>query len=129
MLFRSIPTSGAIAEPPGELGLNLVVNGVNIGEKPKLASQGEMMLPARAVLEQLGYEIEWVEPDEIQVMSEDQVISLFIKQTSFTVNGAEKNLTVAPYTEEGRAMVPLSFVISEMDVKLEFVERNMVLTN
>ena len=124
-----IPTSGAIAEPPGELGLNLVVNGVNIGEKPKLASQGEMMLPARAVLEQLGYEIEWVEPDEIQVMSEDQVISLFIKQTSFTVNGAEKNLTVAPYTEEGRAMVPLSFVISEMDVKLEFVERNMVLTN
>ena len=116
-------------EQPGELGLNLVVNGVNLEAKPKIASQGEMMLPARAVLEQLGYQVEWIEPDEIQVASEDIVISLFIKQTGFTVNGAEKSLTVAPYTEAGRAMVPLSFIISELDVRLEFVERYMVLTN
>lgn len=128
--FIPTPGTSVTVEQPAELNLNLVVNGVNIEAKPGIGKQGELAVPARAVLEQLGYQVEWVEPNEIQVTSDDKAISLFVNQNSLTVNGEEKrSLTTSPYLEAGNAMVPLSFITDQLGAKLDFVERNIVITN
>lgn len=130
-LTEFIPTPGTsvTVARPVELNLNLVVNGVALETKPSIGEQGEMMLPARAVLEHLGYQVEWVEPNEIRVTNDDKAISLFINQNSYTVNNVEKDLFTPPGMEAGRAMVPLSFVAAELGARLEFEEHNLVITN
>lgn len=116
-------------ERPAQIELNLVVNGVEIEAKPGFSKQGELVLPARAVLEQLGYGVHWVEPNEIQITADDETISLFIDQNSFTVNGVENSLTTSPFIEAGTAMVPLSFVTDQLGAGLAFADRSIVITN
>ncbi len=126
-----IPTTGTsvtneqVVEPPS---LDLVVNGVAIEAKSGFGKQGEIAVPARAVLEQLGYRVEWVQPNEIRVLSDEQNISLFIDRKNYTVNGAEKNLYTSSYLEAGRAMVPLSFLTAELNAGIDIAAPNLVIT-
>ena len=128
-LMSASGTTSMTVEQPGDRNLNLVVNGVDLDAKLSIGERGEMTLPARVVLEQLGYQVEWVEPDEIQVVSYDKAISLFINQHSYTVNDVEKNLTMAPYLEDDRTILPLSFIITEIGANLDFAERYIMITN
>ncbi|HBX23594.1 MAG TPA: copper amine oxidase N-terminal domain-containing protein [Desulfotomaculum sp.] len=128
-----IPTTGTsvinveqAAEPKN---FNLVVNGVALETKSGFGKQGEIVVPARAVLEQLGYQVEWVQPNEIQVLSDEQTISLFIDQNSYTVNGAEKTLNEAPGLETGMTMIPLSFITAELNAAIDLAAPNLVITN
>jgi len=119
----------AVTNEPMEPDLRLVVNGVELKAKAGIGKQGELVVPARAVLEQLGCEVIWVEPDEVRIVADDEIISLFINQNRFTVNGAERRLTVPPFVEAGTAMVPLEFVIDHIGAGLTFADRSLVITN
>lgn len=123
-----VSTSVSVVWPEGP-DLGLVVNGVALEVKPGIGSQGELTLPARAVLEQLGYQVQWVQPNEIRVLSDEQRLSLFIGQNNYTVNDVERTLPTAPYMEAGTAMLPLSFISSELGAKIDFVEQSLVITN
>ncbi|MTI84949.1 MAG: copper amine oxidase N-terminal domain-containing protein [Firmicutes bacterium] len=129
-LTEFVPTTGASVaiEAPRERDLSLVVNGVALEAKPAAGNHGEIMVPARAALEQLGCQVVWIEPNELQVFTGKKTISLFMDQNSFTVNDIEKNLNTAPGLEAGSAMLPLSFITTELDTQIR-IEGNVLTIN
>ncbi len=126
--FMPTPETPVAVEAPQGRDLSLVVNGVALEAKPTAGDHGEIMVPARAALEQLGYQVEWVEPNELQVFTGKKTISLFMDQNSFTVNDIEKDLNTAPGLEAGSAMLPLSFIATELDSQIRF-EGNVLTIN
>lgn len=124
-----IPTGySAIMPAPTEFDFGLMVNGAVLEAKASVGEQGEMMLPARAVLEQLGCSINWVAPDELQIARDDKIISMFIGQNQYTVNDQKQELITSPILESGRAMIPLSFIVAELGVEMKF-EGNVIVIN
>jgi len=117
------------AERVAEPGFDLVINGVALDAKSGFGKQGEIVVPARLVLEQLGYQVEWVQPNEIQVLSDEQTISLFIDRNTYLVNGTEKKLKEAPGLEAGMTVIPLSFITNELNATIDFAAPNLVITN
>lgn len=126
-----IPTPGVSVEVvrPVAPDFNLVVNGTAIEAKPGIGSQGELTLPARAVLEQLGYQVQWVQPNELRLLNSEQTICLYIDQINYTVNNVAKTLSAPPCMEAGTAMIPLSFINSELGAEIDFIDRSLVITN
>lgn len=86
--------------------VSLVVNGSSLDAKPFTATNGEMMVPARVVLEELGYEVAWVEPNKMHIN----------KMVSVTV---DKNSTVPPALVAGQAMISVNYLASELGVEVE----------
>ncbi len=101
--------------PGNEAGLQIIVNGkvLTTGVPFSVKDNGETMVPARAVLEALGYEVKWIEPNEMQVTAGDKTISVFIGATSYKVNGVDKALSVPAYLEAGNTMISVSLISDE----------------
>ncbi|MDD4169192.1 MAG: copper amine oxidase N-terminal domain-containing protein, partial [Desulfotomaculaceae bacterium] len=79
--------------------LQLVVNGntIETDVKPALLGSGQLVVPARAVLEALGCSVEWIEPNEVHVNCGDKTILIIIDSTNYQVNGQEKALSTPAY--------------------------------
>ena len=128
MEFIPTPERQVTVERPKEMDLSLKVNGVALEAKPATGKQGEMMVPARAALEQLGYKVMWVEPNELQILNDDKTISMYMDQNRFTVNGVENVITTPPGMKAGGAMIPLSFIATELGAEIRF-EGNVLIIN
>ena len=111
--------------------LKLFVNGkmIDCDILPNLTDNG-LVLPIRFVSEALGYKVEWYNPNEVRIIGNNKVISLFIGQETYTVNGEEKQLNVAPYLEEDRrTMLEIYFVTQELGANVNMSGGNINITN
>lgn len=91
-------------------------------------NNGHIMVPARAVLEALGCEVRWDEPDEVRITAGDKIISIFINESNYNANGLEKALGVPAYLEAGYTMIPVSFIAEELGAGIELVNGTVVIT-
>lgn len=72
---------------------------------------GSTLVPFRAILEELGYAIEWnAKTSTITATREDSIIKLKINSKLATVDGVQKNMSVAPKVLSERTVVPLRFI-------------------
>lgn len=79
------------------------------------------VVPLRGVAEALGCEVEWVEPDQINIYRDDISLTMHINQHFYTVNGVEKEIDVAPFIKDGkRALVPIRFIAEELGCRVEY---------
>lgn len=85
------------------------------GTAPVIVS-GRTFLPIRAVIEAMGGTVAWDgSTSKVTIVFNKQTINLWIGKTTATVNGAAKNLDVAPYiSSTGRTMLPLRFVTENL---------------
>ncbi|TYO94445.1 copper amine oxidase N-terminal domain-containing protein [Desulfallas thermosapovorans] len=110
------PAQDMPAPPVGEeTGLQIVVDGniLTTGVPFSVKDNGDTMVPARAVLEVLGYGVKWIKPNEMQVTTGDKTISVFINENSYKVNGVDKTLSIPAYLEAGYTMIPVSLIADE----------------
>ncbi len=72
---------------------------------------GNAQVPFRAILEELGYEIEWNSNDStITAFRKNSTIKLKINDKTAFVNDEPLQMAVAPKIVDGRTVVPLRFV-------------------
>lgn len=121
-----------VVTPPvtEDTGLIVVVNG-NILEtdvKPSIKDGEHIIVPARAVLEALGSEVKWIEPDEMHITAGDKTFLIFINENSYKANELEKTLSVPAYLETGYTMIPASFIVEELGAAIELVNGAVVIT-
>ncbi|WP_066634048.1 copper amine oxidase N-terminal domain-containing protein [Desulfolucanica intricata] len=108
--------------------LNLIVNDNNIDTPAKPSvKEGQMMLPLRAVAEALGYEVQWIDPNEVRITGGDNLIILLINEKSYQVNGVEKTIDIPAYLNEGFTMAPISFISTELGAKVEFASGAVII--
>ncbi|MBR3576887.1 MAG: hypothetical protein IKL42_05745 [Clostridia bacterium] len=89
---------------------------------------GRTMLPLRAVFEALGAKVSYEEATEtVTAEKGNTVVKLVIGSDIMTINGKEKKLDVAAYTENGRTMVPVRACAEAFELKVDwFDEANTV---
>ncbi|HEY9059999.1 MAG TPA: stalk domain-containing protein [Pseudobacteroides sp.] len=86
---------------------------------PPFIENGSTLVPFRAILEELGYVIEWdSKTSTINATKEDDSIILKINNKKATVNGVQQDMTVAPKVIDGRTVVPLRFISENSGAKV-----------
>jgi hypothetical protein len=114
-----------------EPGLNLIVNDeyVETDIQPAI-KDGRTMVPVKFVSEALDCDVKWLKPNEVRITNTDgKVISMYIDQSTYIVNGVKKQLDAKPYIENDmRTMVPVRFIAEELGATVELVGNHVVIT-
>lgn len=110
-----------INEPPAE-EVTVFVDGEPLDfDVAPFIQDGRAMAPVRNLAEAMGFEVTWVEPDRINMVRGDTSISMYVGKHTYTVNGVEKTMDVAPFIEDGRrTLVPVRFVAEELGCRVEY---------
>lgn len=88
---------------------------------PYIDSQNRTIVPLRFIGEELGYSFAW-DPQAKQVAftGNDVLIFLTIGSREATVNGKKTFLDTEAVSKNGRAMVPLRFVLENLGVEVQY---------
>lgn len=91
---------------------SLIVNGHNIySDVLPMISNARTLVPIRALAEQLGAQVTWIEKENaVIIVKQQQTIRLVLNSRSAQVNGSALTLDVAPIARTGRTMLPVRFV-------------------
>lgn len=96
---------------------------------PKLIEHRRTMLPARALVETLGGEIDYVAKNTVHIVAEDQTeIILKVGSCDMYVNGETVQLDIAPFVENGRTYIPIRAVSESMGCDVNYHQRIVTVT-
>jgi len=128
-LFLIAPVQFSQAE---ETPITVAINGDKIyfDVKPVIIS-GSTLVPAKTILERLGFEIEWDNSTKtVTGKNSDKVIKLVINNINATINGKTTKLDVPARIIGGRTMVPLRFIAESTGASVYWIkETKSVLIN
>lgn len=98
--------SGAVSVRPVSVSFENLQ--ISLPRPPKLIN-GTMMVPGRALLEGLGYELEWDAADRklLVLQKSKTVMTFWVNRHEAEANDEIENLTVAPYIDELGLWIPL----------------------
>ncbi|MDQ2686553.1 MAG: stalk domain-containing protein, partial [Armatimonadota bacterium] len=92
-------------------------------ERPLTAKGSVMFGPLRQIFESGGGSLMWQSrTGVVTARSKDKNVSLAIGQKNARVNDTSVTLDSAPYINQGRTMIPLSFLKAAMDVNVQYDE-------
>ncbi len=87
---------------------------------PRVA-HGMPLAPFRQIFEHTGGKVEWFNQSKtVHAYNNAREIEFRVGQTQAKVNNQPVTLDAKPYIQQGRAIVPLSFVRDALDVKITF---------
>ena len=93
---------------------------VNLEPAPMIVD-GRTLLPARAIVEMLGGDIDWDNDlRQVHINHDGTHILLTIDNDVAYVNGVPETLDVPPQIIDGRTLVPLRFVVESLGVDVDF---------
>ncbi len=87
-----------------------------------IIKNGRTFLPIRAVIEEMGGEVEWRQSDKrVSIYLKGTKIYLWIGNKNAKVNGSTKETDVAPYISDSeRTMLPLRFIAENLDCDVDW---------
>lgn len=102
--------------------VQVIVNGsVMQSDQPAVIRNGRTMVPFRAIFSMLGASVTWNEQEQKVTGTKDAtVIELSIGKNTATVNGIPLQMDVPVQIINGRTMVPLSFVSSNLGAQVQW---------
>ena len=108
-------TSPALAQRVVTLKVNGEITKTDVAP---VIEEGRTLIPARAVFEELGAKIEWEPYTKCATIKySDKVIMLFADKSLAVVNTDIKELDVPAKIIDGRTMIPVRFVGTELGMK------------
>jgi hypothetical protein len=119
--------NGAIALA-GDIRVQLDGAYVDLEPAPIIVD-GRTLLPARAIVEMLGGEIDWDNDlRQVHIDHGGTHIVLTIDDPLALVNGVPQMLDVPPQIMDGRTLVPLRFVAESLGVEVDFYDGAVIIT-
>lgn len=97
--------------------ITLIINGKTIESKvPPIIIDSRTLVPARAVFEELGATVSWVEETQkIFISLEENLILLTVNSNEANINGEIKVVEVPPKIVNDSTMIPLRFVAEALN--------------
>ncbi|REK74739.1 TraB/GumN family protein [Paenibacillus paeoniae] len=94
---------------------------VQFGANAPVVVNGTTLVPVRAVLESLGYALAWDEDEQV-VVAEKYGFSIAVQIGNPVggVNGASKELAIAPQILKGSTYVPIAFISEAIGYELKW---------
>lgn len=85
------------------------------------------LIPVRAVSEALGCEVQWIQASkEVLITRGSDVISMFIGENVYTVNGVKKQIDTKPIIKDNYTFIPVRFLTEALNCNVKWQEPNMV---
>lgn len=110
--------------------MEVTLDGVKVDfpdQQPVVVDPGRTMVPVRAVAELFKCEVEWDGEHSRVIITKDRTkIILWLGYTSYWQNGYYYQMDVAPFSLNGRTMVPLRFIGEAFNFDVEFDGDNPV---
>jgi hypothetical protein len=118
----SVNHPAMFAQSEGADVIQIDIDGVPLVTNiPPVLEKNRTLVPLRAICEALGSTVEWVDADQsITVTKENTSISLKIGSEEALKDGTIVALDVAPYTINGRTMVPLRFISESLGAQVRW---------
>lgn len=83
--------------------------------------EGRVLIPIRALVEKMGGSIAWDgNTQKISINARGTQIELWLNKNKISVNGQEKTIDVAPQSINQRTMVPVRFVIENLNCSVNW---------
>ena len=103
----------------------VILNGRKIdSEVPPTIVDNRIFIPVRNVVESVGGQIEWIPNDNsVTIHYNDSVITFGIEKNMVLVNGVEIYIEQSPFIKDGRTMIPLRFIATQLNMNVEWVDR------
>lgn len=110
----------------GQIRINL--DGVDIAcDSPPVIIDGRTLVPARAVFEAMGGNVEWNEVSrEVTITVRDVDVKLKIDSKTAYINGSDKRLDVPAKIIKNRTMIPIRFVSEAVGSEVSWDEKNRI---
>ena len=123
-----LATVGAVTALASDIRVQL--DGVYVDLDPApIIVEGRTLLPARAVVEMLGGDIDWDgDLRQVHIDKDDIHILLTIDDPIAYLNGEAVELDVPPQIIEDRTMVPLRFVAESFGLEIDFQYGTVIIT-
>ncbi|MEN8905275.1 MAG: stalk domain-containing protein [Clostridiales bacterium] len=81
------------------------------------------MIPIRVLIESLGGNVKWDGAQKSVIISLNDIrIQLWIDKNYIVVNNIKKEMDVYPLIKNSRTMVPLRFILENLNYKVEWIE-------
>ena len=101
----------------------LFVNGSLIKNSNVIISENRALVPVRAVTENLGYEVKWIEETgEIEIYNDKTNVSLKIGSKTSAVNSEKAELDVPPKIYNNFTYVPVRFLADSLNFKVDYCD-------
>lgn len=119
---------GTVISFAGTGEIKISIDGVDIiCDSPPLIIDGRTLVPARAVFEAMGGNVEWNEASrEVNIAVRDTDVNLKIEAETAYINGSEKQLDVPAKIIKNRTMIPVRFVSEAVGFTVSWDEKNRV---
>ena len=123
-IFLSLLSFSEVSYAKSSL-VQVVLNGKKIvSEVSPIIVDNRTFVPIRAVSQELGSDIFWDSSKNlVKVLDCDNEIIFYINKNIAKVNGQEIKLDVAPFILEGRTMIPLRFIATNLNMNVEWIDK------
>lgn len=82
---------------------------------------GNIMIPIRVVVENLGFQVEWEKNTRtVTIKNDSKTVKLVVDSKTATVDGNKVTLTAVPLLRSDTVLVPIRFVSEEMGLKVSW---------
>ncbi|MGG0822835.1 N-acetylmuramoyl-L-alanine amidase family protein [Paenibacillus turicensis] len=119
VFLMAFPQNGFAASKTG-----IVLDGKNLNLPKDVEVQnikGNIMIPIRVVVEELGFEVNWVKNTRtVTIKQEGTTLQLVIDKKIAKVNSKNVTLPLAPMISNGTTLVPLRFVSEQMGLGIKW---------
>ena len=110
--------------------IRLKLDGVYVDLEPApIIVDGRTLLPARAIVEMLGGDVDWDgDLRQVHIIHGSTHVLLTIDDPIAYVNGEPEELDVPPQIVDDRTLVPLRFVAESLGVDVDFQDGTVLIT-
>jgi len=120
MVHTAAPATESLMRAKGQMKVMFNHTTLRL-DRPITPQGGVMFAPLRQIFEYEGGSLTWDrKTGEVHATSGSKDIRLKIGDSTANVNNKKDKLELAPYLDEGRTMVPLSFLPMALDVNVQF---------
>jgi len=115
--------------PASAAAVKVVVNGQQMRfDQPPIERAGRVLVPLRGVFEKLGASVAYEHGFINATTNDGKSVGLTIGSRNASVAGNATKLDVAPFTLNGRTMVPLRFVSTALGATVDYAPDTQVVT-
>ena len=116
------PSSLALLKMPGGKSFDVAFNGQQIAfDVPPRVEAGLPLAPFRQIFEHTGGQVQWVSGSHVvRAINADREVIITVGKNTATVNGKSYTMARPAFVEQGRTIVPLSFVGQAMNVNVSY---------
>ncbi len=136
--FFSVSVNDAYHSAGAERTVKVTVNpviAITLNSKPlktdvpAYMKNDTVLIPARAISEAVGAEVEWDNDTEtVTITKDDSVITLTVGADTAEINGASVELGTAAEMSQSRVMVPLRFVLEALSCEVDWDGESVSIT-